>query len=107
LPPPPTPGPDNEFIPWGNNLLEVDENHVPQGVWHFNENNNTWIFDRYVPADVFHDIPGLRWAIPQTGDTSPANTALRLGIAVAALAATGTASIIVKKRRRLFYRRAL
>jgi fimbrial isopeptide formation D2 family protein len=56
--PPAVAAPGNSLIPGPNGgYIEIDENGVPLGEWHWDEEEERWIFDEYPPLD----------RLPQTG----------------------------------------
>ena len=78
IPPNPT-KPGNSVVPGDEGMfIELDENGVPLGEWHWDEEENVWIFDEYPPLTDM--------TVPQTGaDETPLYYFLFFGISLLGL----------------------
>jgi hypothetical protein len=64
-PDPPAPSNGGSLIPGENgNYIEIDENGVPIGEWHWDDDEGQWIFDKYPPLA---QTGQLRWPVPVLG----------------------------------------
>jgi MYXO-CTERM domain-containing protein len=69
----------NRLVPGDNGrYIELDEDGVPLGEWHWNDDTETWEFDEYPP---------LGKPNPSTRHQGPLYIALSLGAALLALGA--------------------
>jgi uncharacterized repeat protein (TIGR02543 family) len=70
----------------GGGFIEFDEDGVPLGEWHFDEEIESWIFDPIVPLAVF--------PVPATGDVGAV-----IPVALFALLAAAAAIVTTRKKR--------
>jgi fimbrial isopeptide formation D2 family protein len=83
--PPVTTMPENNLVPTGDGVfVELDENNVPLGEWHWDDPTQQWIFDAYPPLG---DLPQTGTAVSdEVSDLfGPASALPLLAAACAAL----------------------
>jgi len=64
VPPIPT-SPNHTLVQYGDMWIELDEDGVPLGTWHWDEDEEMWIFDDNVPRGAL--APATPAFMPQTG----------------------------------------
>ena len=84
-------------------FIEYDEEGVPLGVWHWDNDEEQWIFDEFAPPlGEFDSAEGTPENLPQTGKQRiHVYLMLLTGVALAGL---GTAIAVRKSRKAKYYR---
>ena len=98
-PAPPNPPAGSELVYWNGYYIVVDANNIPQGVWRFDDEAGTWIFDVSIPQGFALEFAQPIGLMPQTGNVTFASTFIAwLHIMGAAIAITAT--VLITKRRK-------
>ncbi|MDR3295617.1 MAG: InlB B-repeat-containing protein, partial [Clostridiales Family XIII bacterium] len=97
LPSPSAPG--HVLVPGsGGTYIEMGEDGIPLGEWHWDEPTQTWVFEEYPP-------PLANDALPQTGETRPGGFDLYGFLLLTFMLAVIGAGVLIRGRHRGIHRK--